>query len=330
MVLTRISGPQWSLVTPLEWTLSGFDIEFKEGPERKTDSELEALIDEHWSGLQSRRHALGMREEKPWPKTGYRSHYLDHKRKVLVIRYSPANWKANLGTNHNPEFFRVLLSRYNHKRRKNLELAEALTDKSFQRFALQHLDGSMSQCAAVETSQGYIVGHRSSDVGVEPDIDHVLGGYLPGIGRGIYKVAVPKIDGSPIVEVEVFGPNHESLVANALVNLYQETGGQLNPRTTQVRYTGLIMESNLSTQFLSMATSTGIVGSGRNWENREGSMRYYKPDDIPAYVNKPEMVAGGLLRSGQACLVAAYVREKRLFGVGQFPFLTVRIGNIIT
>jgi hypothetical protein len=174
----------------------------------------------------------------------------------------------------------------------------------------------------IYTASGIPIGFRSDEVGVADNIWHVPGGYLPGPGGAIYKSEVPMLEGKPIVEKKVFTLDVESMRANASVNLFKESGGLLPPTKAKIEYIGVIYElPNHGVQFLSVV-DTSIERFGRNWEHKEGQIRHYSTDDIPSLVNNPASVlAGRILRGGEANLVVAYVREKGLDRIAEFPFV---------
>ena len=314
---TFIEGRQWSLVTPLEWALSDFEIKFTEGPERRTDSQIEELIEKNWEKRQAERKQKGIFMEDPWPKTGYRGHTLDLAGRVLTLHVSPANWKAMQGTHFNPEFFELMLKRYNGQSRTKLSSGNMHRNPNFQEFIRPYLDGALGQCAAIKTAAGFPIGFRSDEVGVADNIWHVPGGYLPGIGEGIYKSEVPLIDGKPIVYKERFTPDVESMKQNAIVNYYKESGRRLNPLGAIVHYTGMMYElPNHSMVILSVVDST-LDAFGTNWEH--DSMRHFRTSELPKLLGSPQEVLGGkILMGGEAALALAYSRENGLDGISDF------------
>ncbi len=320
---TFVRALEWHLMTPLEWAASGFEIRLTENPDgRRTDSEIEDLIEENWENRQADRTRKGIFVEEPWPKTGYRAHHLNLDERVIEVMVSPADWKSMQGTHYNPEFFELMLKRFNERSQKKLSLPSAHENTMFQSFIAPYLDGALSQCSVIYTGRGIPIGFRSDEVGVADNIWHVPGGYLPGPGEGIYKSEVPILEGTPIVEKKVFTLDVESMRANAGVNLFKESGGLLPPGKAKIEYIGVIYElPNHGVQFLSVV-HTNIESFGRNWEHKEGQMRHYPIDDIPRLVNNPNFVLGGIiLRGGEANLVVAYVREKGLERIAEFPFV---------
>ncbi len=321
MKLTFIRGPEWSLMTPLEWAVSGFEIKFRRVRRQRTNPELDELIEENWEKRQDERRSKGVFVEEDWPKTGYRGHCIDTKTKELTVFVSSAGWRNMQGTHYNPKFYKAMLKRFNRYACVRLSLGDAHSDKLFKAFIRQYLDGAISQCSAIETKAGFPLGFRSNEVGVAPGIWHVPGGYLPDIGHGIYKSEVPVVDGKPIVDRETFTPDVGSMKDNAMVNLYKESGGKLNPKATKVIYTGMIYEMlNHAVQFISLVeTDLGLFGT--NWEHETGKMRHYKLDDIPDLLNQPGSLPGSILKGGQACLAVAYIRKKGLGSVDKFGFI---------
>ena len=213
-----------------------------------------------------------------------------------------------------------MLSRFNKLSRNKLSLPGAHIDSLFQGFILEYLDGAMSQCSAIYTGSGFPVGFRSDEVGLANGVWHVPGGYLPGISQGIYKSEVPVVDGRPIVSKMTFTPDAESLKANALVNLYKESGRMLMPSNAEISYIGIIYELPFhGVQFVSVV-ETGLKSFGMNWEHDK--MMHCKPEDVPALLNRPDMIAGSMLRGGQACLAVAYLREKGFERTREFTFLS--------
>ena len=319
---TFISGnkkeQEWSLLTPLEWVVTGFDTRFLEGPERKTDSQIEELIEKNWENRQAERGRKGLFIEEPWPKTGYRGHDLDLAHRLMTVRISPADWKAMQGTHYNPEFYTLMLDRFNGRSRTKLPPENMHGDASFQAFIMPFLDGATAQCAAVETNAGYPVGLRSDEVGVAPGMWHVPGGYLPGVGQGIYKTEVPVVNGRPIIGRKVFTPDTASMADNARVNLFKESGSQINMAGAEVIYTGLIYEMpNHSVEFISIAR-TDLERFGTNWEHMRGKMFHYVLNDIPSLLNDPGALPGGVLNAAEAALAVAYLRKKGLDSIGEF------------
>lgn len=320
---TFIKGREWSLLTPLEWAASGFEIRLVESHEsRRTDSEIEGLIEENWEDRQAERKRNGIFVEEPWPKTGYRRHQLDLENRVITIVVNQANWKSMQGTDFNPKFFEVMLKRFNERSLRELSLPSCHEDPAFQNFIRPYLDGAMSQCAAVETKSGYPLGLRSDEVGVAPGVWHVPGGYLPGIGEGIYKSKVPEVDGKPIVARRIFTLDADSLKDNAKVNLYKESGSQLSRARAEIVYTGLAYElPSHSIEFLSVIR-TDLDSFGTNWEHVEGKMRHYKLEDLPGLLNHPDALPGGVLNAAEAALSVAYIQKRGLGSVGELKFLS--------
>ncbi len=315
------NGREWFMLTPLEW-LTDFRIELVEGGGRISDSEIEELIEKNWKKCQKERESRNVFVEEAWPKTGYRWHQLDMEKKVLRMGVGPADWKSMQGTHYNPEFFELMLKRFNERSRVKLSRENMHVSPAFRGFIRPYLDGALSQCSAIRTKGGFPLGFRSSEVGVAENTWHVPGGYLPGIGEGIYKRAVPVIDGKPIVEKEVFTPDAESMRQNAIVNLYKESGRLLSPKETRVEYAGLIYElPNHAVQFVSIV-DTPLERFGTNWEHEQGRMRHIPLEDIPSLLNNStRLLKGSILPGAQCSLALAYLKEKGLERVVDFALI---------
>ncbi len=315
------TGLEWQMLTPLEF-VNGFKVEFFEAGERRTDSEIEELIEKNWENRQKERKSRNVFVEEPWPKTGYRWHQLDMEKRVLRMGVGPADWKSMQGTHYNQEFFDLMLRRFNERSRTNISKGELNNNAEFGEFIRPYLDGALSQCSAIKASEGFPLGFRSSEVGVAENTWHVPGGYLPGIGEGIYKSAVPVIGGKPIVEKAVFTPDIDSMVQNAIVNLFKESGQLLNPKETKVEYTGLIYElPSHAVQFVSIV-DTPLERFGTNWEHEKGRMLHIPLEAIPHFLNNSaRLLKGSILQGAQCSLALAYLRKKGLECVSDFSFI---------
>lgn len=304
------NGREWALLTPVEWIKEGFEVRFAEGAERKTDSEIDELIEKNWE-----KRGRGA----AWLKTGFRALELDLEKKVATLRVHNDDWKAYIGTNENPEFYGVMLRRFNRARIANHVLPQVKDNPQFMAFAAEYSANPLAQCHAILTNEGVPVGRRSANVGVEQGVWHVPGGYFQDVGGSIYKKDVPLYMGVPVTPVKRFGTTPGSvterhLKANAICNIFEESGGILIPSEDDIAYTGIVWQSTNN-----MVELTGIVkaNGGRFGIDHEHEVVLNVPvSHLPAFAKNHQMVP-----SGQAALVAAYACMNGLERVNDFPIL---------
>ncbi len=301
---------EWRLLTPVEWVKGGFEIRLAEGAPRLKDSEIDELIEEF-----SESHG-GVEE---FPKTGYRSLALDLEARVATLRVSNDEWKSYMGTNENPRFFEVMVKRFNKACGTNLSWGEAMGSLGFFDFANKYSANALAQCHSVLTPSGVVVGERSGRVEVERETWHVVGGYFQAVGADIYKKGVPKHNGIPVTNLKKFGTAPESvseehLKANAICNIYDESNGTLVPSPDDISYVGIVHELTNNNVELIGIVRTGVSAIGKDWEH--GRILHIPLDRIPQFASGQAMVP-----AGQAALVCAYLREKGLERISDFPFV---------
>src|SRR3989338_147003 len=276
----------WILLTPAEWIIGGFEIRFGECRARVRDSEIDELIEKRWEEIKG---------TVAWRKTGFRSLEFDLEKRVLTICVENDDWKAYQGTNLNPDFYRAMLSRFNRAHSANLQEWDMVNSLEFLLFAMKYSANILAQCHAVITPDGIPIGMRSGVVGVEQGVWHVPGGYFQEVGGGIYKADVPVHNGIPVTSIDRFGVNPESvglshLKANAVCNLYDESGGACVLSDGDIFYTGLVWEltANVNNvELIGMARSG--VPFGKDWEHEQ--MLHIPLNKLPEFASLHDMVA---------------------------------------